>query len=304
MSRVNKTWSENNRILDIIIIISLSAFLTECSGLRLTNMTVPVIQDPREDMQLYCEFDMGGEELYAVKWYKDDHEFFRYSPAGSKLLQFQVTGINVDLSRTKCAMTACNLVLTELSRTFSSGAYRCEVSTEAPTFRLASQTHNITVAAIPQNNPTIEGMNDRYLVGETIVATCSSGLGDPKPSISWSINGQMVNGKFLKELPQRLSFSYDNDEKIKLRSTVVQLRFPVEKPLNDNRRNTILFTCVQSTEILGNVIGIPRNITKAIRVSTEEESLNNQKLYGFFGSASTICPTCLIIVIASVMWSY
>ncbi|GJQ73292.1 hypothetical protein Trydic_g13664 [Trypoxylus dichotomus] len=46
-------------------------------ALKLTNMTTPVIADPREDMNLDCHFDMGKEELYAVKWYKDDHEFFR-----------------------------------------------------------------------------------------------------------------------------------------------------------------------------------------------------------------------------------
>lgn len=47
------------------------------TGLRLTNMTAPLVQDLREDMDLNCQFDMGAEELYAVKWYKDDDEFFR-----------------------------------------------------------------------------------------------------------------------------------------------------------------------------------------------------------------------------------
>lgn len=40
-------------------------------------MSAPLIADPRDDMNLDCHFDMGSEELYAVKWYKDDHEFFR-----------------------------------------------------------------------------------------------------------------------------------------------------------------------------------------------------------------------------------
>ena len=48
------------------------------NGLRLTNMSVPKIIDYREDMDLDCQFDMGNEELYAVKWYKDDQEFYRY----------------------------------------------------------------------------------------------------------------------------------------------------------------------------------------------------------------------------------
>lgn len=114
-------------------------------------MTAPAIQDPRHDMQLHCRFDMGGEELYAVKWYKDDHEFFRYSPAhrpGTGTLQFPVAGVQVESERTYCNRNGCDLLLTNLSRPLSSGAYRCEVSSEAPAFRLASQTHNVTVAGI------------------------------------------------------------------------------------------------------------------------------------------------------------
>lgn len=51
--------------------------LIAASGLRLTNMTAPVVADTRKDMNLDCHFDMETEELYAVKWYKDDQEFFR-----------------------------------------------------------------------------------------------------------------------------------------------------------------------------------------------------------------------------------
>jgi hypothetical protein len=40
-------------------------------------MNAPHVADLREEMKLDCQFDMGDEELYAVKWYKDDQEFFR-----------------------------------------------------------------------------------------------------------------------------------------------------------------------------------------------------------------------------------
>lgn len=40
-------------------------------------MSVPIVADIREEMNLDCRFDMGAEDLYAVKWYKDDQEFFR-----------------------------------------------------------------------------------------------------------------------------------------------------------------------------------------------------------------------------------
>lgn len=116
-------------------------------------MTAPVVQDPRSDLQIHCQFDMGGEELYAVKWYKDDHEFYRYAPTGpSVYVDFPVPGVNVNKRKSKCVKDTCYLVLQELQRPYSSGSYRCEVSSEAPAFRLASRTYNITVAG---NNPLI-----------------------------------------------------------------------------------------------------------------------------------------------------
>lgn len=115
--------------------------------LRIINMTAPTIHDPRNQMHLYCKFDMGGEDLYAVKWYKDDHEFFRYAPTGPRIyVEYPVPGVTVDTKKSQCTREACDLTLTELHRPYSSGAYRCEVSSEAPAFRLASQTYNITVA--------------------------------------------------------------------------------------------------------------------------------------------------------------
>ncbi|CAG9819995.1 unnamed protein product [Phaedon cochleariae] len=39
-------------------------------------MNAPIVADPRDLMDLDCNFDMGTEDLYAVKWYKDDQEFF------------------------------------------------------------------------------------------------------------------------------------------------------------------------------------------------------------------------------------
>ncbi|XP_045470373.1 uncharacterized protein LOC123677728 [Harmonia axyridis] len=295
------SWLKPGTVLLTLIIFT----IPECLSLRLTNMTAPLIQDPRENMNLFCEFDMGGEDLYAVKWYKDDHEFFRYSPAGQQqLLQFQVLGVHVDVSRTKCSMTSCNLVLNDLSRTFSSGAYRCEVSTEAPTFRLASQTHNITVAVIPRNNPTIEGMKDRYVVGDYLEGSCTSGLGDPKPIISWYLNNKPVEKNFIRELTQRPTPYYQKDGEVKLESTTVQLRLPLDKKIIGNKTITYLeLACLQSSDMTAAAASLFRNTTKIIAL-TEEPLINNQKLYGFFGASSRIQNSSLLMFIVMLCFIY
>lgn len=59
---------------------------------------------PREavvgsSVELRCEWRLlGGNGLHSVKWYKDDHEFFRYVPASNpKTLIFPQSGVNVEV---------------------------------------------------------------------------------------------------------------------------------------------------------------------------------------------------------------
>lgn len=124
------------------------------SGLNITKMIAPEIADPRQNkMQLQCHFTMGSEELYAVKWYKDDNEFFRYTPSQPPyVLKFPVSGVKVVTKESVCTRGRCDLVLTELNTKNTTGEYRCEVSSEAPAFRIASRTMNVTVAGNKQKN--------------------------------------------------------------------------------------------------------------------------------------------------------
>lgn len=48
---------------------------------------------------LGCRYNLDGESLYSVKWYKDGHEFYRYVPRNKPPGQaFPLPGINVDVS--------------------------------------------------------------------------------------------------------------------------------------------------------------------------------------------------------------
>lgn len=69
-------------------------------SLKLTKLYVPKVVDPRsEKVELRCEYNLEGKELYSVKWYKDTNEFFRYmpdlTPSGQ---EFETPGINVNLA--------------------------------------------------------------------------------------------------------------------------------------------------------------------------------------------------------------
>lgn len=49
--------------------------------------------------RLECKYDLQGEKLYTVKWYKDGNEFYRFLPGELPEVQvFEVPGVHVDVS--------------------------------------------------------------------------------------------------------------------------------------------------------------------------------------------------------------
>ena len=68
-------------------------------ALRLKDIDVPPHRVVGEKARLICKFDMEGDILYSVKWYKDDLEFYRFVPNDRPKLQvFPQEGIHVDVS--------------------------------------------------------------------------------------------------------------------------------------------------------------------------------------------------------------
>lgn len=52
-----------------------------------------------ETVLMQCNFNLDKEQLYSVKWYKDGHEFYRYTPRDKpEVLMFPVRGVNVNVS--------------------------------------------------------------------------------------------------------------------------------------------------------------------------------------------------------------
>ncbi|XP_069949262.1 uncharacterized protein [Cherax quadricarinatus] len=95
-------------------------------GLSIKETVIPVYKIRGEDAVLNCYYDLEGEPLYSVKWYKDDEEFYRYMPGSSPAQSiFSRPGVTVNPSKSN----ASRVVLTRLDFR-SSGLYRCEISVE------------------------------------------------------------------------------------------------------------------------------------------------------------------------------
>lgn len=68
-------------------------------GLKWVRVNVPQYRVPGETAQLQCDYDIGNDTLYAVKWYKEHEEFYRYVPkARPPATSYKLEGIHVDVS--------------------------------------------------------------------------------------------------------------------------------------------------------------------------------------------------------------
>lgn len=82
------------------IFIHLLAFTVKTvSSLRDVQALVPLAVRRGETTRLICAYDLEGDTLYTVKWYKGRREFYRYTPKENPAIKiFPVDGINVLVS--------------------------------------------------------------------------------------------------------------------------------------------------------------------------------------------------------------
>lgn len=67
--------------------------------LKDVRVIVPAAVRRGENVNLICQYDLEGDTLYSMKWYKGKREFFRFTPKKEPSLQtFPVPGIYVEVS--------------------------------------------------------------------------------------------------------------------------------------------------------------------------------------------------------------
>ncbi|XP_075549195.1 uncharacterized protein LOC142582935 isoform X3 [Dermacentor variabilis] len=99
--------------------------------IRILSLEVPQTVVVGTEARLRCAYDLEGDVLYSVKWYRDDVEFFRFVPSDRPPGQFfPVDGIRVDLQRSNNGTVFIRNV-----DHLTGGNYKCEVSADAPSFK-------------------------------------------------------------------------------------------------------------------------------------------------------------------------
>ena len=79
-----------NKECESIIIV----FITGVVGLKHVRVHVPMAVKEGETALLLCFFDLEGDALYSVKWYKGGREIFRYIPRETPSIKiFPIPGL-------------------------------------------------------------------------------------------------------------------------------------------------------------------------------------------------------------------
>ncbi|XP_050294116.1 uncharacterized protein LOC126734502 isoform X2 [Anthonomus grandis grandis] len=158
------------------------------TGLKWVRVNVPQFRIPGETAQLQCEFDLGNDTLYSVKWYKDHEEFYRYLPkARPQSTSYRVEGVQVDMQKSSSKKVVLHSVNWK-----TTGIYKCEVSAEAPSFASAQSEAKMEIVSLPEEDPIITGVKDEYSIGDEINLNCTSGKSRPPSMLHWYINEQQI----------------------------------------------------------------------------------------------------------------
>ncbi|EDV30941.1 uncharacterized protein Dana_GF15111, isoform A [Drosophila ananassae] len=227
--------------LNLLATLCFIATLKDISvaGLRLAEVRIPKYVIKGSAAQLECLYDLDGEALYSVKWYKDGNEFYRYVPRDMPPAQtFLLSGVSVDLHNSSDAIVALRNVNLQ-----SAGRYRCEVSGEAPSFQTVTEHGDMVVVSLPdQGPPKISGGRPRYQIGDYVRINCTAGRSKPAVELSWYVNGEIAE-------PQKVR-KYDTivSGREGLETSVLGLQFRVEQ--KHFRNGDMKLKCVASLSTL------------------------------------------------------
>ncbi|XP_030761169.1 uncharacterized protein LOC115886213 isoform X2 [Sitophilus oryzae] len=172
----------------LLVFAFLKAVTSAGAGLKWVRVNVPQYRVPGEVAQLQCDYDLGNDTLYSVKWYKEHEEFYRFVPkALPPANSYKVDGVHVDMTKSDNRKVVLHSVNWK-----SSGLFRCEVSAEAPSFASAQSEARMEVVSLPDEDPVISGVEEQYQIGDEINLNCTSGRSRPASILHWYINEQQI----------------------------------------------------------------------------------------------------------------
>ncbi|XP_059049613.1 uncharacterized protein LOC131844689 [Achroia grisella] len=180
------------RVVGLILVL-LMWKQNSANSVRIVELRISTHAAEGGEALLGCQFDMEGDSLYSVKWYKDGREFYRYVPMNvPPISHFPAPGVIVDLAR-----SSSNVVALENLTRESAGVYRCEVSGEAPYFAVVNSEKRVTIYFLPKSGPKITGLQKQYEIGDELLLNCTSPPSRPEAQLKWMLNDEPAPEEYL-----------------------------------------------------------------------------------------------------------
>ncbi|XP_030370384.1 uncharacterized protein LOC115621004 [Scaptodrosophila lebanonensis] len=287
------------RLLGALLLGTLNA-APSIEALHLSSLSVPRIIDVAQKAKLFCSYEMGNRTLNSVKWYKDGQEFFRYSPLTPPTTNwFPVKGVTIDDGSSHCNQFICNVELEKLN-VHSSGQYRCEVSGDAPEFKLIDKAANMTVGVLPKFDPFISGMRHAYKYRDTLLVNCSSEWSSPAAKLTWYINNKTAPQHSLQPQINEIT---RNTEGFPLYASSLQLRLHIDDPRFISKSEMLELRC--NADIMGLASAQRESRVRTTILALKDAGLN-QRLTESGVAASAIGGTFVACccALASLLWQY
>lgn len=155
---------------------------------------VPLLVEIGRPVTLACYTNLDRSRIYKVNWFKDGSKFYRYkaNTRDEPKKVFQVSGINLNPMGSNLTHVSLRSV-----NVYSEGVYTCEVETTGSAFRSNSNSSDLKVFSLPEQNMRIEkDVNDWH-----VNLTCISNPTYPETKLSWWINEQRPKNEFLTHYP-------------------------------------------------------------------------------------------------------
>ncbi|CAG5033129.1 unnamed protein product [Parnassius apollo] len=171
----------------MVVLLLLGVFVVRSVSHTITLLEVPLWADPRKEAELRCHYMRQPQDpaLHSVKWYRDTHEIFRYTPQEYETRAFNSSEISV--TNSSCDLSACVITVRPERGT---AKYTCEVSSEGPRFAVDKRSANMTLAVLPEYDPLITGLPTIVQVGEQALVNCTSDYSIPAADIDWFVDSE------------------------------------------------------------------------------------------------------------------
>ncbi|XP_050309411.1 uncharacterized protein LOC126745564 [Anthonomus grandis grandis] len=138
---------------------------------------------------LSCTYDLEGDGLYSVKWYRGGYEFYRYVPGDTPDIKYFGTGeLKPDLTKSN----STQVVLTEIEFNLA-GNFSCEVTTDGPNIHTRVDSKSMSVVLLPEHPPQISVGREPLDVGDILKANCTSYPSRPPADLKFILNNLTVN---------------------------------------------------------------------------------------------------------------